>query len=73
MFIPISSIALGLAESGSELLFNLLESSSVIVITLNLGLGIAFLLRYRLNTIIVDSIGIIDLRTIRIQKNLNIF
>jgi hypothetical protein len=65
LLIPISPTGLGLAESESALIFSLLG--------LELGIGVAFLLLFRINSILVDSIGIIDLKTIRIPKRLKMF
>ncbi len=57
-FIPISPSALGIAESINEVLFKLIGLSA--------GVGISFLLIFRLNIIIIDSIGLIDLKTIKV-------
>ena len=62
LFVPLSPSALGIAESGNEIIFNLLG--------LALGTGVVFLLVFRLNTIIVDSIGIIDLKIVKIPKKI---
>jgi len=64
LLIPISPTGLGLAESESALIFSLLGLES--------GIGVAFLLLFRINSIFVDSIGIIDLKTMRIPKKLEI-
>lgn len=65
MFIPISPTALGIAESESAFLFYLLG--------LSFETGVAFLLLFRINTLIIDAIGLIDLKTIKIPKKINIF
>ena len=64
MFVPISPTALGVAESGSALIFDLLG--------LQLGTGVAFLLLFRINSIAFDSVGLIDLKTIKIPRKLKI-
>jgi len=57
LFIPISPGALGVGETGGAIIFNLLG--------LGLSTGVAFLLIFRLNSLIVDSIGIIDFKNIK--------
>lgn len=64
LFIPVSPNALGLAESGNALVFTLLGSTPEV--------GVAFILLFRLNTLFVDSIGIIDLKTVKVPKKINI-
>jgi len=59
MFIPITPSGIGVAESGSAILFNILGFSSAI--------GVTFLLLQRLSTIIVDSFGLIDLKIHKIK------
>jgi hypothetical protein len=54
MFVPLSPSGLGLAEGGSALLFK--------AVGLTLADGVAFMLLVRVNSIIVDSIGLLDLR-----------
>jgi hypothetical protein len=54
MFIPISPGGLGLAEGGSSLLFKILNFT--------LADGAAFMLLIRLNNILVDFLGIIDMK-----------
>ncbi|MBN2014018.1 MAG: flippase-like domain-containing protein [Candidatus Altiarchaeota archaeon] len=54
MFIPISPSGLGITEAGSALLFN--------VIGFTAADGVAFMLLFRLNSILVDFIGIIDMK-----------
>ncbi|HIE33739.1 MAG TPA: flippase-like domain-containing protein [Candidatus Altiarchaeales archaeon] len=56
-FVPISPAGLGVAEGGSSILFK--------IIGLTLENGVAFMLLVRFNSIIVDSIGLIDMRTYR--------
>lgn len=62
LFIPISPNALGLGESANALIFSLLGFPA--------SLGVAFLILFRINTLMVDSLGIIDLRTIKIPKKI---
>ena len=59
MFIPISPTGLGLAESENELIFSLMN--------LPIGTGVTFLLMFRLNSLIIDFIGLMDLKAIKIQ------
>jgi len=59
MFIPLTPSGIGVAESGSAILFNIIGFSSAI--------GVTFLLLQRLSTIIVDSFGLIDLRIHKIK------
>jgi uncharacterized protein (TIRG00374 family) len=59
LFIPLSPSALGIGETGGALIFNLLGLGS--------SAGIAFLLLFRLNSLIIDSIGLIDLKNIKIS------
>lgn len=54
MFVPLSPSGLGLAEGGSALLFK--------AVGLTLADGVAFMLLVRVNSIIVDAIGLLDLR-----------
>ena len=54
MFIPISPGGLGFAEGGGALLFKILGYTP--------EAGAAFILLIRLNSILVDSIGLIDMR-----------
>ncbi|MBU4342362.1 MAG: flippase-like domain-containing protein [Candidatus Altiarchaeota archaeon] len=54
MFVPISPSGLGLAEGGSALLFG--------IVNLDPAAGAAFLLLVRFNAILVDSLGLIDVR-----------
>ena len=56
LYIPVSPSALGIAESGSALLFNLIGLGS--------EKGVVFLLLFRISTMFVDSVGLIDLRKI---------
>jgi len=65
LLIPISPTGLGLAESESALIFSLLGMES--------GIGVAFLLLFRINSIFVDSIGLIDLKNVSIPKKLKTF
>ncbi|MCD6367485.1 MAG: flippase-like domain-containing protein [Candidatus Aenigmarchaeota archaeon] len=65
LFIPISPNALGLGESGGALIFSLLGLSP--------GDGVAFLILSRIVTLFVDSVGILDLRTVKIPKKYKIF
>lgn len=62
LFIPISPNALGLGESANALIFTLLGFPA--------SLGVAFLILFRINTLLVDSLGIPDLRTIKIPKKI---
>jgi hypothetical protein len=59
-FIPISPSGLGVAESEGAILFDMLG--------LQYGIGVAFLFLFRINSIFVDSIGLIDLKTIKLPK-----
>ncbi len=59
MFIPLTPSGIGVAESGSAILFNIIGFSSAI--------GVTFLLLQRLSAIIVDSFGLIDLRIHKIK------
>jgi len=61
-FIPISPSGLGFAESEGAIIFDMLG--------LQFGTGVAFLFLFRINSIFIDSIGIIDLKTIKIPKKL---
>jgi len=54
MFFPLTPSGLGVAEGGSALIFKIIGFSSAI--------GVTFLLLQRLNTLIVHSIGLIDLK-----------
>jgi len=54
MFVPISPSGLGLVEGGSALLFG--------IVNLDPAAGAAFLLLVRFNAILVDSLGLIDVR-----------
>jgi hypothetical protein len=54
MFVPLSPSGLGLAEGGSALLFK--------AVGLTLADGVAFMLLVRINSIIVDAIGLLDIR-----------
>ena len=54
MFVPISPSGLGLAEGGSALLFG--------IVNLDPAAGAAFLLLVRFNAILVDSLGLMDVR-----------
>jgi len=54
MFVPISPSGLGLAEGGSALLFS--------IVNLDPAAGAAFILLVRFNSILVDSLGLIDVR-----------
>lgn len=54
MFVPLSPSGLGFAETGSILLF--------MAIGLTKDYGLAFMLLVRVNSIIVDSLGLLDLR-----------
>ena len=54
MFVPISPSGLGLAEGGSALLFG--------IVNLDPAAGAAFLLLVRFNAIVVDSLGLVDVR-----------
>ncbi len=54
MFVPISPSGLGLAEGGTALLFN--------AIGLTAANGVAFMLLVRINSIMVDLFGIIDMK-----------
>jgi len=54
MFVPISPSGLGLAEGGSALLFG--------IVNLDPAAGAAFLLLVRFNSILVDSLGLVDVR-----------
>lgn len=60
LFIPISPSALGIAESGNALLFSL--------IGIDASLGVAFLLLFRFNALLVDSIGLFDFKTVGISE-----
>ena len=62
LLIPISPTGLGLAETESAFIFNLIGWES--------GIGVAFLLLFRINSLFVDSIGIIDLKNVKIPENL---
>lgn len=53
-FVPISPSGIGIAEGGSSLLFK--------IIGLTLENGVAFMLLVRFNSILVDSLGLLDLR-----------
>lgn len=55
MFIPFSPSGLGFTEGGSEFLFGLITPDLV-------GVGVTFMLLIRLNSILVDSFGLIDMR-----------
>ena len=61
MFIPLTPSGIGVAESGSAILFNIIGFSSAI--------GVTFLLLQRLSAIIVDSFGLIDLKIHKIKSN----
>lgn len=65
MFIPLSPGGLGFTEGANMVLFGLLG--------LNAATGVAFVILIRINSILVDSIGILDLKTIRIPRKLKIF
>ncbi len=54
MFVPISPSGLGLAEGGSALLFG--------IVNLEPAAGAAFLLLVRFNAILIDSLGLIDIK-----------
>lgn len=60
MFIPISPNALGLTEGGNSIIFVLLGFNPAI------GASFAFLLR--INTLLFDSIGLIDLKNLKILQ-----
>lgn len=62
LFIPVSPNALGLGESGSALIFDLLGLSP--------SLGVAFLILVRIVVLVVDSIGLFDLRIVKIPRKL---
>ncbi len=59
MFIPITPSGLGVAESGSALLFKIIGFSSIV--------GVSFLLLERLSIIVVDAFGLIDLKNSKIK------
>jgi len=54
MFVPLSPSGLGLAEGGSALLFK--------AVGLTLADGVAFMFLVRVNSILVDSVGLLDLK-----------
>jgi len=56
MFIPVSPTALGIAEGGMAVLFNLLKLGS--------ASGFGFMVLIRINALIADSIGLIDLKNV---------
>jgi len=56
MFIPVSPTALGIAEGGMAVLFNLLKLGS--------ASGVGFMVLIRINTFIADSVGLIDLKNV---------
>ena len=60
-FLPITPGGIGFAEGGSAVIFNL--------IGLALADGFAFMLLVRINSLLVDSIGIIDMKTIAGRYN----
>ena len=60
MLIPLSPNALGITEGGNSILFVLLGFNPAV------GASFAFLLR--INTIVFDSIGILDLKNLKIPK-----
>lgn len=57
MFVPFSPGGLGVTEGGSALLFNLVLKSADAGVA-----GAAFMLLVRVNSILVDSLGLIDMR-----------
>lgn len=59
MFVPLSPGGLGFTEGGSGLIFTLLLNQSL---ELALASGATFILLIRLNSILVDSLGLIDMR-----------
>ncbi len=63
LFVPLSPGALGIGETGGAVIFNLLGLGS--------SAGVAFLLLFRLNSLIIDSIGLVDLKNIKISFLLN--
>jgi hypothetical protein len=60
MFIPLTPSGLGITEGGSALLFTLILSSMPSAQAK--AAGVAYILLVRLNSIIVDSFGLIDMR-----------
>ena len=60
MYIPISPSALGITETGNEIIFGLLG--------LGIGTGVSFVLIFRLNSLFVDSFGLVDFKNIRINE-----
>ena len=68
LFIPISPSALGIAESGSALVFSLLKAELDLLNSDIFVFGVAFFLLLRINTIFVDSIGLIDYKNIKLHK-----
>ncbi len=54
MFVPFSPSGLGFTEGGSEFLFTLINPEP--------GMGVTFMLLIRLNSILVDSLGLLDMR-----------
>ncbi len=62
MFIPLSPGGLGITEGGSALLFSLVLKSPDAGIA-----GAAFMLLVRINSIMVDSLGLIDMRLHKIR------
>lgn len=67
MFIPLSPSGLGVTEGGSALLFSLVLGTSYASVA-----GAAFMLLVRLNSIMVDSLGLIDMRIQQEQINQDI-
>jgi hypothetical protein len=63
MFVPLSPSGLGLAEGGSALLFK--------AVGLTLADGVAFMLLVRINSVIVDAIGLLDIRKKNAPKVIN--
>jgi uncharacterized protein (TIRG00374 family) len=60
MFVPLTPSGLGITEGGSALLFTLILSSIPSVQAK--AAGVAYILLVRLNSIMVDSFGLIDMR-----------
>ncbi len=60
MFIPLTPSGLGITEGGSALLFTLILSSVPSVQAK--AAGVAYILLVRINSIMVDSFGLIDMR-----------